>query len=93
MNDQNKQTQHNHPPRCCCHYSAEAITADDVTICPMCTEHGELAQLAKRTPEYPGQPEPQYPCCHQTIGRPHTDYCRAENREHPGQPHAWESES
>ena len=78
--------EHNHPPRCCCHYSAEAITADDVTVCPMCIEHGELAQLAKRTPEYPGQPEPQYPCCHQTIGRPHTDYCRhAPGRTRPDQ--------
>ena len=73
----NDQTQHNHPPRCCCiSINDEQFGTYRTDKCPMCIEHGELAQLAEWKPEYPGQPEPQYPCCHQTIGRPHTDYCR-----------------
>ena len=73
----NDQTQHNHPPRCCCiSINDEQFGTYRTDPCPMCIEHGELAQLAEWKPEYPGQPEPQYPCCHQTIGRPHTDYCR-----------------
>ena len=42
---------------------------DDWT-CPVCPEHGDLAQLA-------GEPQPgECPICHQPIGREHTDYCR-----------------
>lgn len=37
---------HNHPPLCCC----PDLRTDyrPSTICPLCPEHGELAQLSKR---------------------------------------------
>jgi len=61
---------HNHPPRCCC---PDQIDHDAgtyaVAVCPLCTEHGELAQLA--------EPQPgECPVCHSEIGKQHTDYCR-----------------
>lgn len=60
---------HNHPPRCCCFLNPP--TTDD-HICPLCPEHGELAQLGNdnspRTIRI-------YACCNQLVGRPHTDYC------------------
>ena len=66
-------TAHNHPPRCCCGYSDCCGWTDPsphIGTCPLCPEHGELAQLA-------GEPQPgECPICHQPIGREHTDYCR-----------------
>ena len=48
---------HNHAPHCCCHLEL------DQGRCPVCPDHGDLADQA------------EYPCCHQLEGRPHTDYC------------------
>jgi len=63
---------HNHPPRCCCITSAEqpaAVNPGGTIACPLCPEHGELAQLA--------EPQPgECPVCHSEIGKQHTDYCR-----------------
>jgi hypothetical protein len=59
---------HNHPPRCCCERYSYGTT-QALRNCPLCTEHGELAQLA--------QPQPgECPLCHSEIGKQHTDYCR-----------------
>lgn len=69
---------HNHPPRCCC-ISGWVDRPD--TPCPLCPEHGELAQLSNDKPPnaIPANVTPrtdyEYTCCHQLIGRPHTDYC------------------
>lgn len=77
---------HNHPARCCCSLSDDPIGVRPV--CPVCVEHGELAQLGKHTIERvaelldvpPGllvRTDLEYACCHQLVGRPHTDYCQA----------------
>jgi hypothetical protein len=89
-------TAHNHPPLCCCIPDKGPLGPGD--RCPLCPEHGELAQLANQctcgTPglNYEGPQrdcpihgeaiEGEYPCCHQLVGRPHTDYCPA----HPAMP-------
>jgi hypothetical protein len=39
-------TTHNHPPRCCCAYPEPDARVD----CPLCPDHGELAQLANDNP-------------------------------------------
>lgn len=69
---------HNHPPRCCC-----ALPDDPVgvhTRCELCPEHGELAQLGNSNPAnaIPAGvviADLAYSCCHQLVGRPHTEYC------------------
>lgn len=38
---------HNHPPLCCCP-DPRPRTGYRPLICPLCPEHGELAQLSKR---------------------------------------------
>jgi hypothetical protein len=58
--------EHNHPPRCCC-ISGWVDKPD--RPCPLCIVHGELAQLSNPNSTA------EYPCCHQLVGRPHTDYC------------------
>jgi hypothetical protein len=59
---------HNHPPRCCCQFEYRQGALVEAP-CPLCPEHGELAQLA--------QPQPgECPICHSEIGKQHTDYCR-----------------
>jgi hypothetical protein len=79
---------HNHPPRCCCIqlHDSQRLSTD---LCPLCPEHGELAQLSNsesrcicRPHLIPGTTDQdcpvhrtEYPCCHQLAGRPHTDYC------------------
>ena len=50
--------------------SIRVSTEDDGTI----VATARLGSLATE-PEYPGQPEPRYPCCGQLAGRPPTDYC------------------
>lgn len=76
---------HNHPARCCCSLPDDPIGVRPV--CPVCVEHGELAQLGKLTIERvaelldvpPGllvRTDLEYACCHQLVGRPHTDYCQ-----------------
>lgn len=83
-------TIHNHPPRCCCEIPDGHAIADlrDGTPgpndrCPLCPEHGDLAQLDESdtttvirfdgvTDEIPGE----CPICHSLIGKQHTDYCR-----------------
>jgi hypothetical protein len=56
---------HNHPPNCCCWVD----DTEEVRRCPLCPEHGELAQL--------NDPRPgECPICHSQIGRQHTEYCR-----------------
>lgn len=62
-------TGHNHPPRCCC-IDPQTNEMSDATKaafgCPLCPDHGELAQLANT----------ECPSCHQLPGRPPTDYCQ-----------------
>lgn len=58
--------EHNHPPRCCCDIppgDMDPADADPTYLCPACPDHGQLAQGV------------ECPQCHQTAGRPHTDYC------------------
>src|SRR5688500_5294495 len=67
---------HNHPPRCCCAFARDVDAYEPTTPCALCPEHGELAQLGDiESPPITAVTE--YPCCHQLVGRPHTDYCRA----------------
>lgn len=69
---------HNHPPRCCCESQPGGAM---INTCPQCHEHGELAQLGNdNSPNsIPANVTPhtdyEYACCHQLVGRPHTDYC------------------
>jgi hypothetical protein len=58
-------TAHNHPPRCCCIqlHDSQRLSTD---LCPLCPEHGELAQLSNG----------ECPNCHQLPGRPHTEFCQ-----------------
>lgn len=71
---------HNHPPHCCCGVREFARPAPGYE-CPLCPEHGELAQLGDDNPPntIPANVTPrtdyEYSCCHQLVGRPHTDYC------------------
>lgn len=73
---------HNHPPRCCCEIANdETAVRGRLVDCPLCPEHGELAQLSNTNPpnDIPANVTPrtdyEYACCHQLVGRPHTDYC------------------
>ena len=70
--------EHNHPPHCCC--QPDPWNGRSEANCPACPEHGDLAQA-------------ECPSCHTHDGHPHTDYCRLENRDYPGQPapgsYAW----
>lgn len=61
-------TAHNHAPCCCCPTLTElgVMTIREQDACPLCVEHGELAQLA----------EPECPSCHTVAGHPHTEYCQ-----------------
>lgn len=62
-------TGHNHPPRCCCFWPPQAQPPSDSSTCRQCPQHGELAQLGNT----------ECPSCHQTNGRPPTDYCQSPN--------------
>lgn len=43
-------TTHNHPPRCCCAFARDVDAYEPTTPCPLCPEHGELAQLGNDNP-------------------------------------------
>lgn len=86
---------HNHPPRCCCEIPDGHTVADfrnntpgPQDRCPLCPEHGELAQLDNDKP--PNAIPANVTCGHRNLAATSQDPCTYPP--HPiGTRHSWQA--